>query len=40
MASANLIRACVTGGMKRFIFSSTAAVYGIPAVVPVSEDMP
>ena len=40
MASANLIRAGVAGGVKRFVFSSTAAVYGIPAVVPVSEDMP
>ena len=40
MASVNLIRAGVAGGVKRFIFSSSAAVYGIPAVVPVSEDMP
>ena len=39
-ASANLIRACVDQGVRRFIFSSTAAVYGIPAVVPVTEDAP
>lgn len=39
-ASANLLRACVTGGVKCFIFSSTAAVYGVPASVPVSEDLP
>ncbi len=33
-----LIEACVAGGVKHFIFSSTAAVYGDPAVVPVCED--
>ena len=26
--------------MKHFIFSSTAAVYGEPAVIPVPEDLP
>jgi len=35
-----LIEACVKGGVPRFIFSSTAAVYGIPSVNPVSEDTP
>lgn len=39
LASATLIRACVAGGVKRFVFSSTAAVYGIPTTVPVTEDM-
>ncbi len=39
-ASTNLIRACVQTGVKRFVFSSTAAVYGIPAALPVTEDMP
>ena len=33
-----LIAAAVAGGVKRFIFSSTAAVYGTPAVTPVRED--
>ena len=33
-----LIAAAVGGGVKRFIFSSTAAVYGTPVVAPVSED--
>lgn len=33
-----LIASCVTAGIKHFIFSSTAAVYGDPAVVPVTED--
>ena len=39
-ASQSLIRACVNGGVKRFIFSSTAAVYGMPEKVPVAEDSP
>ncbi len=33
-----LIAAAVAGGVRRFIFSSTAAVYGTPAVTPVEED--
>ena len=36
----NLIQACVDHGIGQFIFSSTAAVYGDPAVVPVSESSP
>src|SRR4029450_13831226 len=32
-----LIECAVTGGVPRFIFSSTAAVYGNPARVPVTE---
>ena len=39
-ASATLIRACVDGGVRRFVFSSTAAVYGAPMVIPVSEEAP
>jgi UDP-glucose 4-epimerase len=39
-ASRSLIESAVTGGVKHFIFSSTAATYGIPETVPVSEDMP
>ena len=35
-----LLRACVKGGVKRFIFSSTAAVYGRPDTSPVSENAP
>ena len=35
-----LIEACVRQGVKNFIFSSTAAVYGTPKVLPVSEDSP
>jgi UDP-glucose 4-epimerase len=32
-----LIEAAVASGIKRFIFSSTAAVYGTPLQIPVSE---
>ncbi len=39
-ASRNLIAACVANDVKYFIFSSTAAVYGHPETVPVSEDAP
>ena len=38
--SRNLIECAVEGGVRRFIFSSTAAVYGNPARVPVTEDDP
>ena len=32
-----LMRACASAGVKRFIFSSTAAVYGTPDTIPVNE---
>jgi UDP-glucose 4-epimerase len=35
-----LIESAVKGGVKHFIFSSTAAVYGNPARAPVTEDEP
>jgi UDP-glucose 4-epimerase len=35
-----LLEAAVKGGVKSFIFSSTAAVYGNPQIVPVTEDAP
>ncbi len=35
-----LIEACVKAGVKNFIFSSTAAVYGDPQTVPVAETAP
>lgn len=38
--SRSLIESAVTCGVKHFIFSSTAATYGIPDVIPVKEDMP
>lgn len=36
----NLIEAAVNAGVKHFIFSSTAAVYGMAGSEPVSEDNP
>jgi UDP-glucose 4-epimerase len=38
--SRTLIEAAIASGVRRFIFSSTAAVYGNPAKVPVTEDAP
>lgn len=35
-----LLEAAVKGGVKHFIFSSTAAVYGIPSDEPVTEAYP
>ena len=35
-----LIEAAVKGGVKHFIFSSTAATYGIPESSPITEDSP
>ena len=35
-----LLEVAVTTGVRRFIFSSTAAVYGNPASVPVGESAP
>ncbi|AYJ86282.1 UDP-glucose 4-epimerase GalE [Sphingomonas paeninsulae] len=38
--SRGLIECAIDAGVKHFIFSSTAATYGIPEIVPVREDMP
>jgi UDP-glucose 4-epimerase len=38
--SRSLIESAVSAGVKHFIFSSTAATYGIPEHVPVDEDAP
>ncbi|HSH40728.1 MAG TPA: UDP-glucose 4-epimerase GalE [Arenicellales bacterium] len=38
IASANLIEACRRHGVQRFLFSSSAAVYGQPEVVPIPEE--
>jgi UDP-glucose 4-epimerase len=40
VASRTLIDSCVRRGVRYFVFSSTAAVYGAPAVVPITEEMP
>lgn len=39
-ASRNFIESCVNAGVAGFVFSSTAAVYGIPEAVPVTEQSP
>lgn len=36
----NLLSAAATAGIKRFVFSSTAAVYGAPETLPIREDDP
>jgi UDP-glucose 4-epimerase len=35
-----LLEACRLAGVQRFVFSSTAAVYGIPDTTPIAEDAP
>jgi UDP-glucose 4-epimerase len=40
MTTRSLLNAAVKGGVNRFIFSSTAAVYGNPDHVPVPEHSP
>ena len=38
--SLNLAEAMIAEGVTRMVFSSTAAVYGEPTVVPITEDLP
>ncbi|HEX3117422.1 MAG TPA: UDP-glucose 4-epimerase GalE [Bradyrhizobium sp.] len=40
MTTRSLLNAAVKSGVNRFIFSSTAAVYGNPDQIPVPEDAP
>lgn len=40
LGSLHLLESCIKGGVNRFIFSSSAAVYGTPAHSPVAEDAP
>ena len=37
-AGLNLLNICLDCGVRKFIFSSTCAVYGVPAKVPIAED--
>jgi UDP-glucose 4-epimerase len=39
-ASRSLIESAVAGGVSHLVFSSTAAVYGVPSDEPVTEDYP
>src|SRR5213080_2031319 len=36
----NLLDAAVRAGVRKFIFSSTCAVYGAPARLPIDEELP
>ncbi|MGB2986138.1 MAG: UDP-glucose 4-epimerase GalE [Phycisphaerae bacterium] len=36
----SLLEAMYAHGIKKLVFSSTCATYGIPAAVPITEDMP
>jgi len=38
--SASLLRAMQQAGVKQFVFSSTAAVYGTPETMPIPEEAP
>ncbi len=38
--SFKLIKTCVENGIENFVFSSSAAVYGIPAHMPIDEETP
>jgi UDP-glucose 4-epimerase len=38
--SASLFSAMIHANVKRLVFSSTAAVYGMPKIVPIPEDSP
>jgi UDP-glucose 4-epimerase len=39
-AALHLLRAMLAGGVKKFVFSSTCATYGVPAKLPITEDLP
>ncbi|TVR98532.1 MAG: UDP-glucose 4-epimerase GalE [Rhodospirillales bacterium] len=40
VASRNLLEVCIASGVRTFVFSSTAAVYGEPEAIPVGENAP
>jgi UDP-arabinose 4-epimerase len=40
LGSLNLLNAALDAGIRRFVFSSTCAVYGIPSKIPITEETP
>jgi UDP-arabinose 4-epimerase len=40
LAALSLLNAALDAGIRRFVFSSTCAVYGIPAKIPITEQTP
>jgi UDP-glucose 4-epimerase len=36
----NLLEVCTHAGVGKFVFSSTCAIFGAPAAVPITEEMP
>lgn len=39
-AGVNLLEAVVAGGVRKLVFSSTCATYGVPDTVPITESLP
>lgn len=40
VATLNLLCAMLDAGVRRFVFSSTCATYGVPESLPITEDLP
>jgi UDP-glucose-4-epimerase GalE len=40
VAALSLLNSALDTGIRRFVFSSTCAVYGIPGQIPITEQMP
>ncbi len=40
VATLHLLRAMLAAGVKKFVFSSTCATYGVPAALPITEQSP
>ena len=40
VATLGLLRAMLAGGVKKFVFSSTCATYGVPTAMPIVETTP
>jgi len=40
VAALSLLNSALDAGIQRFVFSSSCAVYGVPAQIPITEDTP